>query len=915
MTSDPILKTKLFIPPLQEGMILRPRLTDLLDANIEKKVSFISAPAGFGKSTLLAEWASRVSIPVCWVSLDPAEDDPVKFLSYLISSVQTIWGDLGATILDALRSSGSPPVEYLAKSWINDLSEYSEKFVLILDDFHHISSQEVLDLLIYLIENQPQQLHLLIASRADIPISFSRFRARGEMGVIDIGEMRFRMKESIQYLKSQLGDRITEEDARTMSRRTEGWIGGLHMAVLSMRSTEDISGYVAQFSAADHYITDYLLDEILLRQPDRVEQFLLATSVLDKFTAPLCDFITGKDGSQEIIEELIRNGMFIIPLDTTHTWHRYHHLFADLLRNRLFRSADLSAEKLHRDASDWFAAEGMLKESIDHALEIGDCDLVIERIENSFDKIITRAKFRDYLNWVDSVSPDCLEKKPRIGIVKLFMLYEMGHLDGLNEEIAEIDALLGPFPDDLDSCSREDLINFGIFASIRTIVFASRDFDVENTFRYAALANQLLPDRFSYWHMLAQGAIPFIHRALGEYDQFFKYQKKLMPKVLDAGFLFLAFINYSVLIKAYLETGKLKLALITAEEAIDLDREHDAGLPFARYLYILMGIVQYHSGQLDLAEKYIETGLEQVVRHGEMFSIVEGFAALILVQIAKGDQDQARSLQKELYQVVSEIPSNQNSLAILKIWDARINLLLGDIDQAARILEKMTFESIHERYMFEIASYSYVGIYRVSQTPVRVYLDFLELTKARLMLHQKKSDAGLQLVNNILKRIDEGGNCRYQIEALIVKSLLVWNKGEIDQSEQIFQDAVKLASKEGFIQVFLNEGESIYPLLESVKEKITGDIEQKIFVLKLSEQLQDRIKNQQATRDDQLARLTPREVEVLSSLASGISYAQAADELSISRNTIKTHTKRIYQKLGANGLLQAVNRANQLGLL
>jgi LuxR family maltose regulon positive regulatory protein len=328
-----------------------------------------------------------------------------------------------------------------------------------------------------------------------------------------------------------------------------------------------------------------------------------------------------------------------------------------------------------------------------------------------------------------------------------------------------------------------------------------------------------------------------------------------------------------------------------------------------------MGIVQYHSGQLDLAEKYIETGLEQVVRHGEMFSIVEGFAALILVQIAKGDQDQARSLQKELYQVVGEIPSNQNSLAILKVWDARINLLLGDFDQAARILEKMTFESIHERYMFEIASYSYVGIYRVSQTPVRVYLDFLELTKARVMLHQKKFDTGLQLINNILKRIDEGGNCRYQIEALIVKSLLVWNKGEIDQSEQIFQDAVKLASKEGFIQVFLNEGDSIYPLLESVKEKITGDIEQKIFVLKLSEQLQDRIKNQQATRDDQLVRLTPREVEVLSCLASGISYAQAADELSISRNTIKTHTKRIYQKLGVNGLLQAVNRANQLGLL
>jgi len=217
--------------------------------------------------------------------------------------------------------------------------------------------------------------------------------------------------------------------------------------------------------------------------------------------------------------------------------------------------------------------------------------------------------------------------------------------------------------------------------------------------------------------------------------------------------------------------------------------------------------------------------------------------------------------------------------------------------------------------MFEIASYSYVGIYRVSQTPVRVYLDFLELTKARLLLYQKKYAAGLQLVNNILERIAEGGNCRYQIEALIIKSLLLWNMVEIEQSEEIFRNAVKLASKEGYIQVFLNEGVKIYPLLESVKAKISGDIEQKIFVLKLSEQLQKRNKNQQRRADNRLVKLTPREVEVLTSLSSGISYSQAADELSISRNTIKTHTKRIYQKLGVNGLLQAVNRANQLGLL
>ncbi len=915
MKLDPILKTKLFIPPLHEGLISRPRLTDLLDANIRNKASFISAPAGFGKSTLLSEWASSADMPVCWVSLDPSEDDPVKFLSYVIASVQTIWDDLGESILSALRSPGSPPIDYLMKSWMNEISEYADAFVLILDDFHHIKNQEVLDHLVDLIDHQPPQLHLLIASRSDLPISFSRMRGRGDIGEIDISEMRFTIEESVSYLQGQLGDRITGQDARILSQRTEGWIVGLHMAVLSMRSCEDIPGYVAQFSAADRYITNYLLDEILLRQPEEVKNFLLMTSILDKFTAPLCDYITNQSNSQEIIDILVQSGMFTIPLDTTNTCHRYHHLFAELLQTRLMNTPPFSVESLHRKASDWYADQGQLEESISHAFAIQDYPLVMRRIENSLDQIMAEGKFRNYLNWVDLIPSKFLDEKPRIKIVEIFMLYEMGRFEGCREKIAEVDGLLGPFPEEIDSCTRDELINFGIFASIRTIIFASSDFNIEETFRYASITRTLLPESYNYWLALANGAIPFLYRALGNYEKFFEFHIKRLSEVLDAGFLFLAFINYSVLTKAYLETGKLKIALITCEKAIDLDRKHETSLPFAKYAYILMGQLLYDSGQLEIAESYIERGLEQVIQHGEAFSIIEGYSTLILIQFANEDHDQVIALIKEMKRVIREIPSNQNSLQILNIWEAKFNQMLGNCDRANLILEKVLLEDFDDQLMFEIGSFSYVGIYRVSQTPIRVYLDFLELTKARICLCQSDNTSGVKIIDKLLDRIEVGGNSRYKVEALIIKSLLLLHINEKQQAVLTFEEAIALSSKEGNIQVFLNEGIGIHPLIDAVREIPTGDIDEKLFVLTLWENLQGKLREQQVKLENHLVKLTPREVEVLTSLSSGISYSQAAEELSISRNTLKTHTKRIYQKLGVTSLLQALNQAKQLGLL
>jgi len=915
MNLDPVLKTKLFIPQLREGLIARPRLINLINANINKKVCFISAPAGYGKSTLLSEWARTTELPVCWVSLDPSENDPAKFFSYLIAGVQTIWEDLGDTILNALNSPGAPPVDLLWNAWINELSEYSDDFVLILDDFHNISNPEVHEQLSNLISHQPTQLHLMIASRANLPISLSRMRASGDIGVIDISEMRFTINEAVDYLRSQMGDRITSQDALTISRRTEGWIVGLHMAVLSMRSCGNISEYVAQFSAADRYITDYLMDEILRCVPDEIERFLLATSILSKFTAPLCDYVTGEENSQEIIQSLVARGIFTIPLDTTRTWYRYHHLFSELLRVRLMNSPSFSIHTLHRKASGWFAAKGMLEESIEHAFASRDFRLVIKRIEDSLDEIMALGKFQDYLNWVGRVPAEYLEEKPRIAIVRLFMLYEMGQFDGLSDKIAKVEALLGPFPSDLRTRSRDELINFGILASIRTIISASRDFNVDETFRYASLADAMLPDSFQYWRALAKGAIPFLYRALGDYEKCIESYTGLLKEMLQANFLFMAFIAYSVLTKAYLETGRLKLALITCEEAISLDRKFNAKLPFAKYAYLLMGQLLYESGQLDSAETYIEKGLEQVVRHGDAFSIIEGYSTLAMIQIAKGDPDQAIAISEELRQVIDEIPSNQNSLAILNAWNARLQLMLGDCDQADAFLRQACIDTVDDQYMFEVGKFSYLGIYRVSQTPIRIYLDYLELIKARILLCQGRYALGIEVINQVLDRIAAGGNRRYEIEALIVKSLLQTKENKKPEAMETFQNAVALACREDYIQAFLNEGVEILPLIDSMKAFHSTDIEQRLFLLKLRENIQGAFEKQQQKAIDHLVHLTDREIEVLACLASGISYSQAAEQLSISRNTLKTHTKRIYHKLGVNGLLQALNRARQLELL
>jgi LuxR family maltose regulon positive regulatory protein len=915
MPTDNILRTKFFIPPLHEGMTPRPRLVDIINRNIQKKVLLVSAPAGFGKSTLLSEWAAQAPMPISWLSVDRTENDPINFLIHLISSVRNIYPDVGEASLSTLQAPGSPPIWNICNAWLNEISEFTNNFILILDDFHYIQDRSTIELLTYLTDHQPAQLHLIIASRTSTPSPFSKLRAHGDMIDLGIGDLRFSEAETIAYLRSHMGERISIEEAKILHDRTEGWITALQMAVLSMKSTQNVSKFVAHFSALNRYISDYLMDEVLLQQSEEITNFLLSTSILDEFSPPLCDHILGRQNSQDIINILERSGLFIISLDTTRTWYRYHHLFAELLRKRLVKASHIVRQDLHRKASEWFTQEHMLVESIHHAFSINDYDQVISIIEKSLNQIIAEGLFRNYLSWVESIPKENLKKKPRLEIIKIFMLHEMGRTADRDKQLNQIESSIEPLSDDREGYTPGEIINAGILAAIKAIINASDFFNVDEAIKYSNLADELLQKDQVLWRAMSEGVIPFLNRALGQYEIAVIGFVGILEMILKAQNTFQAMIIYSALTKAYLEMGKLKLAIITCQKAIDLDTRHGSNLPFAKLAYLIMGELMYQAGRLGLAESYIDASLEYVVLHGDVCSIIDGYSTLAHIHLARGDIKQAKDLLQEMKASVVEHSPSGDAKKIMRALDATTSVLANETEKLTGWINTAGFDTLEERYLFDLQSSSYLGIYRVSQTPVKIYSDFLKLTSARAHLALGDLQKSLGLVDELLAKSTEGSQVRYRIESLILKAIILQNMRQMTEAVDIFHHAISIASEEGFSQVFLNEGIAVKQLLETMKEIEHPDVEEQVFILQLLENIHSITRQKENLAGEHPDQLSSREIEVLECLASGTSYSQAAEKLSISRNTLKTHTRRIYQKLGVNGLLQALNKAKEIKVI
>ena len=416
--STPLLETKLFLPRPRSGVVLRPRLRERLQQGLAAKLMLVSAPAGFGKTTLLVDWMAAVSaspgadISTAWVSLDASDNDPATFWNYLIAALRTVAPDVGAEALGLLQEPQPPSIQLVLTTLLNDLGAADVEVVLVLDDYHVIDSLEVQTGMAFLLDHLPPRLHLVIASRADPALPLSRLRARGDLIEIRASDLRFTPDEAASYLNDAMGLQLTPDDVTSLEERTEGWIAALQLAALSLTGRDDVASFIAGFAGDDRYVVDYLVEEVLQRQPEDVQTFLLQTSVLDRMTGSLCDALTGQDGGRAVLEALDRDNLFLVPLDDRRQWYRYHHLFADVLQARLLDEQPGRIGDLHRLASSWFQEHGDPAEAIRHAVAGGDFGSAAALMELQMPTLQRDRRETTIRSWLEGLPDEVLRVRP-----------------------------------------------------------------------------------------------------------------------------------------------------------------------------------------------------------------------------------------------------------------------------------------------------------------------------------------------------------------------------------------------------------------------------------------------------------------------------------------------------------------------
>lgn len=414
---DTLLTTKLYIPPARSDHVARPHLIERLNVGLERKLTLISGPVGFGKTTLLADWARQCERSVAWISLNKGDNDPARFLAYLVAALQTIERTLGKEAEAMLQSPQTLPAEAILTTLINELADASFPILLVLDDYHVIETQSIHDVLGFLLDHQPPEIHLVIASRVDPPLPLARMRARGELSELRAADLRFTPDEAVVFLNQVMGLLLSADDVTTLEQRTEGWIAGLQLAALSMQGQEERTGFIAAFAGRHHYIADYLVDEVLKRQTEDVLSFLLQTSILERLCGPLCNKVTGGADGQAMLERLERANLFVVPLDDERRWYRYHHLFADVLRARLRRTLPASESELHLHASQWYEEAGLTNEAIEHALAVEDFARAARLIDPIAQGMVNRFEVFTLGRWIESLPDTLLFQHPRIAIL------------------------------------------------------------------------------------------------------------------------------------------------------------------------------------------------------------------------------------------------------------------------------------------------------------------------------------------------------------------------------------------------------------------------------------------------------------------------------------------------------------------
>jgi LuxR family transcriptional regulator, maltose regulon positive regulatory protein len=908
----PILATKLYVPQPRAKIVLRPRLIKQLNEGLRSghKLTLISASAGFGKTTLVSEWVAGCERPAAWLSLDEGDNDPARFISYLVATLQNIKVGIGESLLGTLHALQHQPsqIEAILTSLLNEISSIPDHFLLVLDDYHSVDSQPVDQALAFLVEHQPPQMHLVIATREDPPLPLARLRVRGQLTELRAADLRFTPAEAAEFLNQMMGLNLSAENIAALEARTEGWIAGLQLAALSMqgRASRDTGNFIQAFTGSHRFVLDYLVEEVLQHQPEHIRSFLLQTSILEQFCASLCTAVAERGDSKEILDALERSNLFLIPLDDKRQWYRYHHLFAEVLLAHLQEAQPDRVSMLHLRASEWHERNGQQSDAVRHALAARDFERSAGLIELAGpwteDGSIQQAI---WLGWIKKLPEELIRARPVLNVWYAYVLLGSGELEAAESRFGDAERWL----ESADALSSEVVVADPTqFKFLPATIAIGRAYiaqalgNIPDTVRYANQTLELAPEGENFRRAQASMMLGMTYWASGDLEAADRVFAEYTMKLRTDGNIPDAIGTSVVLADIRLALGRLHETVDTLEQLLQFVIDQGEPIPLdVADLRRELSKLHLEQGDLEAAAQHLQRGRE--LGEKAQYPVLRYRLRIdhARLKTTQGDLEGALVLLDEAQRLY--IRSPLPDFCPISALKARIWVAQGKLTKA---LEWIRGQGL-------------------SVDDVPSYLrEFEHVTLARVLITRYQSGQGtgsireaIGLLERLLQAAEEGKRMGSVIEILASLALAHAAQGDIPPALISLGRALTLAEPEGYVRIFLDESKPMAELLGRMNASREGlTPRQKTYVHKLLAAFgTEETHPSSPTLQPLIEPLSENELEVLRLLRTELSGPEIARQRMVSLSTIRTHTQHIYAKLGVNNRRTAVRRAEELGLL
>jgi LuxR family maltose regulon positive regulatory protein len=876
-----LLRTKYQAPAARAGAVARPRLTQKLNAGAQRRLILISAPPGFGKTTLLAEWlADTPSRRVAWVTLDETDNDALQLLHYLIAALQQIDAHIGVTAQQFISAPQVPPLNALLVSLVSDLANSDQELLLVLDDYHCLISPAAQQVAQFLLEHLPPAVHLIIATREDPPLPLARLRARGESVEIRERDLRFTRDEAAAFLSQTMGLALDAPAVELLSTRTEGWVAGLQLGALVLQEGAEYGSadkLAASFTGNDRYVIDYLMSEVLDDQVEPLRTFLIQTAILDQLSAELCDAVTARADSRVLLEQLEQKNLFLIPLDHRREWYRYYRLFREFMRTQL-NPADIAT--LHQRAADWYAAHGLKHEAIQHAFACartsGQWEQVAGLIRDSADEQFQSGAVASLRTWLDALPEDIIDHDGELATYRAWARVMGGDITRAERDTANAARALGEAPSPA----------LGKLLALQAVMAVGRR-DHEQVIRLAQRALEMLGDREQRWRTIALWELAEAQERTRPIEQAIASLRRIRADLhLQGNYLFAPAID-AFLASALNNQGQRHEAIAVCEQRL----AHQADLgnvpPVLSVMVITnLALLHWEGDELEQAEPYVRRAVDAAEQLGSPDLIAFALGCSALVAQARGQPEQALALLQRVESLSTYETFSDSSW--LRACAAHIHLQRGELDAVARWATLEGFSADSE--------------------PSFLSMDALTMY-ARLLIHQGQMPEARRLLERLEQFSAARGLQRYQISVHLLQALAASENGEAGAARDYAVRSLKIGVPEGYVQRYRDEDPRIRAVLASVRYVAPAFIDQVLGTPTPA------TISAPAPTQALVEPLTEREIEILRLLDAGLANAEIARRLVIATGTVKRHLNNLYGKLGVESRTQAIARGRELGLL